>query len=125
MNMSMTPSLLCIELHEFHHKTVAAGKTEIIVDYRVSGNFVGFIERIACDLPYEEETTGAIAKMFHEFKVDGAPEKIEYEIPISNPRVFDPPKVATKRILWRFYNADSKAHVIGVLVEGQLCKPKI
>lgn len=117
-------ALDCRELHEYHYKTVAAGDIAPILDYPVSGNYVAFIEKIACDLPYEEETTGAISKMYHEFIVDGRPTKIEYEIPINKPREYNPPKVAKDRIKWRFYNADSKSHTIGVLVEGRLCKPK-
>ena len=122
--MSTFPELDCIELHEYRYKTVSAGAIEIIVDYPVTGDFVAFIEKIACDLPYEEQTSGAIAKMWHEFIVDGYPIKILYEIPINKPREYDPPMVAKERVKWRFYNADSKSHTIGVLVAGRLCKPK-
>lgn len=121
--MSITKKLECIELHEYKYKTVAAGQTEIILDYPVSGNFIAFIEKISCDLPLEEETTGAIAKMWHERIIDGKPTKIQYQMPINKPYDFNPPLVAEHRIKWRFYNADSKAHVIGVLIEGRLCKP--
>lgn len=122
--MSITPPLDCLELHKYEYKTVAAGVTETIIDYPLSGGYVGFIEKIACDLPTEEETVGAIAKMWHDFIVDGVHTKIQYEIPINKPRTYDPPKVARNKIEWRFYNADSKAHIIGILVEGRLCKLK-
>lgn len=121
--MSVTPSLECLELHEYQYITVGAGATEFIIDYAVAGGFTAFIEKIACDLPYEETTSGAIAKMYHEFIVDGTPTKIKYEIPINKPREYNPPIVAMSTIKWRFYNADSKAHVIGVLIAGRLCKP--
>jgi len=121
----VTPELDRRELHIFEHKAVAAGETVTIIDYPVSGGYVAFIERIACDLPYEEKTEGTIALMWHEFIIDGVPEKIQYEIPINNPRRYDPPKVARTRVKWRFYNADSKSHTIGILIEGQLCKPKL
>lgn len=122
--MSVTPPLECLTLHEFPYKTVAAGETAVILDYHVTGGYVAFIERISCDLPHEEETSDAIRKMWHEFIVDGVPEKILYEIPIREPRVYDPPIVAHGKVGWRFYNADTKAHIIGVLVEGRLCKIK-
>lgn len=123
--MSITPPLECQELHEYQYKTVAAGEIKIIIDYPVSGGYVAFIERIACDLPTEEETTGAIAKMWHDLIVDGVHTKIQYEIPVNKPRIYNPPIVALNKIEWHFYNADSRAHVIAILVEGRLCKPKI
>ena len=123
--MSVTPPLECLGLHEYQYVTVGAGETTFIIDYPVSGGFTAFIEKIACDLPYEETTVGAIAKMWHEFIVDGNPTKIKYEIPINKPRDYDPPIAALSSIKWRFYNADSKSHTIGVLIEGRLCKPKV
>lgn len=122
--MSVSPQLDCLELHEYKSVTVDAGETTLIIDYPVSGGYVAFIEKIACDLPYEEGTSGAIARMWHEFIVDGVVTKIQYEIPINKPKEYNPPVVASSRVAWRFYNADSRAHTIGVLVEGRLCKIK-
>jgi len=74
--VSIIPELECLGLHEYKYVTIGAGETTFVIDYAVAGGYVAFVEKITCDLPTEEETSGAIAKMYHEFIVDGNPTKI-------------------------------------------------
>lgn len=114
--MSVTPNLECLEFpNSFQYVLVASGQTKELFYLPINGGYVGFIDRIACD--WFENTV-------LEFIIDGIPKRIEYEIQINKPYVYEPPLVARRFIRWRAINNDTKDHYFGILCDGRLCKQK-
>jgi hypothetical protein len=132
--MSYTPLLERINFPEHYSYTlVQAGETKEVYRMRLTGGFVAFIERIACD--FIEGSNPPTTKSTIAFIVDGFSRKFDYEIQINKPYVFDKPLVARREIRWLITNNDvpyqasdgtqkTGGHFFGVLCDGILVRVK-
>lgn len=131
--MAVTPELEKIQFPEHYAYALVGSKEKREVYFLpITGGYVGFIERIACD--WFEGSDPPNTRSIIEFVVDGFTRKYEYEIQINKPYIFDPPLVARSYIRWYVTNNDvphtesgvekTGAHYYGILCDGFLAKPK-
>ena len=138
--MSFVPPLEYMNFPK-HYESVLVESKEIkdVFNIKVSGSggFVAFIERIAFDWtegsdPEHVPSTAAVLELV----IDGVKRKYEYEIPINNPYIFNPPYVARRNIILRVTNNDvpyqasdgtqkTGAHWFGVMIDGTFARPKV
>ncbi len=133
--MSVTPELERTPFPEHYAYVLVGSKQGKEIFYLpITGGYVGFIERIACD--WVEGSNPPATRSILEFEVDGFTRRYEFEIQINKPFVFDPPLVARDHIRWFATNNDvphigsdgsSKdgSHYYGVHCDGYLAKPKL
>ena len=133
-SVSFDPELEYLQFPEHYaYALVESGETKVIFDMQVSGGYVAFIERIACDWEPGSKPPSTAAVL--ELIIDGVTRRFDYEVQINKPYVYDPPLVARHSIKWRVTNNDVP-HVedgvqktggayFGVLTDGLLCRPKV
>lgn len=101
----------------YQTKEVAPGESAVVWYYRVGGGYKAFVRKIACN--WYPDT-------YYEFSIDGdLIEKVERTIEMTEPDEYDPPFVAEKRIIWKFFNNSSNAITTGVLCSGDLARPAV
>ena len=131
--MSVTPQLETIQFpNQYVYVLVEAGQTREVFKTQMTGDFTGFIERIACD--WEEGSNPPATGTILVLDIDGFPRTFQYEIPINNPLVYNPPIVVRKYFRWLITNNDKPyvsngvqktgGHYYGILTDGVLSKPK-
>ena len=92
-------------------KIIPAGKSDILLIFDIPKGKKLYIDRIACS--YYPNT-------FIDFIVDGFVERIQREIPINNPEVFDPPILCRSFVKAVGYNNDSIDHAFEFYIDGYL-----
>jgi len=92
-------------------KIIPAGKSDTLIIFDVPKGKKLYIDKIACSY---------YPNCFIDFIVDGFVERIEREIHINNPEVFDPPIVAKSFVKVVGYNFDSIDHAFEFYIDGYL-----
>lgn len=104
------------------HVTIPAGEDKIVFEDHMTGEFVGFIDRISVSRGDNEL---GCDNTWVDWKVDGVLiERIKREISLNLPDKFDPPHVVRKKTVFTAHNGDSSDHEFEVVVQGQLCRPR-
>lgn len=119
--MAVIPKLECIPFPTPRRSVEVATGTELIVwEERMTGNFVGFIDRIS--VSRGDDLLGC-ANTWVDFIVDGVLiERIQREISLNLPDVFHPEIVVRRIVTFRAHNGDISDHEFEVVVQGRLCK---
>ncbi len=119
----MAPRLHCVGFGDWKHqlKTVRAGQSDIVWDFYVTGGYTAFIDQLIAIRGDNQLGEGG---SYIDWYVDGVREdRINREIPLNNPKEFNPPLVANRRIHFRAVNPTSSDHIFEVVCDGQICKP--
>jgi hypothetical protein len=133
MSLSVTPRLEMQQFPEHYaYALVESGETKTILYIRMTGGFVGFIERIACN--WTEGSAPPATRTIHKLIIDGFTREIDYEIQINKPYTYDPPIVVREYIRWITTNNDvpytsegtakTGAHFYGIMIDGVIARPK-
>ena len=115
--MRLAPPVVCYKFPTpYQYAEVPAGEKKIVWELKVTGGYTGFINKVSCDW---------YKSCFWEWSVDGVLiEKVEREVSVTEPDEFSPPIIARKWIRWIYYNKDTVDHVVGVMLDGELCVKK-
>lgn len=114
--------LECHGFGEVKHQlgTVKAGQSGIVWDMYVTGDYTAFIDELIVIRGDNQLGEGG---SYVDWYVDGVREdRINREIPLNNPKEFNPPLTAKRRVYFLAVNPTSKDHLFEVVCDGQLCR---